>query len=372
MDSTKVRRHYLRGWFALDAVSSVPVEILTRILLGPAPASDGSPAVSLGGQGRWVKGLRMLKILRLLRLIQLKSVALLTKTWPNATRSLKLLLSCCFLAHFVACGYWALAFRVCVVRAAPAAAALCPAPLTLVGADDPAASCVFAPSLDAHVLSAAEDSLCPRHPSDLVFGTLSTTYVQAMYWGLVVIVGHPNETRQRTVAGTVFSGAVLILGLSVFGGIVGSVAAFLSTHTAARAERKAHTEALDRLMGYKRVPAGLKATIISYYNYLWDTCQMPVHRELLHKLPDEYAVPLEYWFKRKLIENCPLFTSCSVVALQAVIRKLRPCVTIPAEVIVHQGDVGDRMFFVIKGKLSVMVTQQVRRPLIPLRLKRFA
>ena len=63
-----IREHYLRGWFLIDLVSSIPLEIITAILV----SLDGGAGDGEGTGLRLLRALRLVRLLRLLRLLKLQ------------------------------------------------------------------------------------------------------------------------------------------------------------------------------------------------------------------------------------------------------------------------------------------------------------
>jgi CRP-like cAMP-binding protein len=60
------------------------------------------------------------------------------------------------------------------------------------------------------------------------------------------------------------------------------------------------------------------------------------------------------FLKREVLEKIPLFKGVSNEFLKDVSLYMRPIVCIPNEFVFREGDYGNEMFFVIKGKLKVI------------------
>ena len=58
---------------------------------------------------------------------------------------------------------------------------------------------------------------------------------------------------------------------------------------------------------------------------------------------------------RKMIEQVPMFENASEKFLGAILVKLRPLIGLPGSYIIRAGELGSEMFFISKGKVSVMV-----------------
>jgi hypothetical protein len=78
----KIRRHYLHGWFCIDAMSALPVEVASFgwVTVGGAGATSGNAL-------RVLSAARMLKLLRLAKLARLRSLEAISREYPTQVRS---------------------------------------------------------------------------------------------------------------------------------------------------------------------------------------------------------------------------------------------------------------------------------------------
>jgi hypothetical protein len=108
----KIAKSYLKGWFWIDLVATVPVDLLVNAL-----ASSGSGGS--GGSGGSSATLRMNKLFRMLRVFKLLRVVKIrrlfrrmeqyTKLNPSIVRLAKTMVALVFVWHWIACAYWAIA-----------------------------------------------------------------------------------------------------------------------------------------------------------------------------------------------------------------------------------------------------------------------
>ena len=93
---------YVRGWFLLDVVSSIPVEFFEV-------ASSGGEGE---GQLSTVKIVRTLKLFRLIRLMKMPAFERLAEEHdllpPSMIRLLKLITTYLLVLHWIACSLWGL------------------------------------------------------------------------------------------------------------------------------------------------------------------------------------------------------------------------------------------------------------------------
>jgi CRP-like cAMP-binding protein len=76
-------------------------------------------------------------------------------------------------------------------------------------------------------------------------------------------------------------------------------------------------------------------------------------KNLFDQLPASLNLQLDLSLKRELIEGVPMFKTISPLSVLAIIRKLTHTIAIPDEIIMRQGEVGDCMYFLMRGQVSV-------------------
>ena len=102
-DRSAIAHRYLRSWFGIDLLSSIPYD---RIPLSPSSPDGGE---STG------KGLKLIRILRLVRLLKLARILKLSKiasnlrfdemVHPSTLTLMSLIVRTTFIAHLIAC-FW--------------------------------------------------------------------------------------------------------------------------------------------------------------------------------------------------------------------------------------------------------------------------
>ena len=100
-----IAQRYLKGWFFVDLISSIPFE---RFVCGTLPKPKPGETAE-GGVTDSLRGLKVARFLKLTRLIRFNRMlnkwqAMTAKKWQlNATRLLKLILMLLLTAHFMGC-----------------------------------------------------------------------------------------------------------------------------------------------------------------------------------------------------------------------------------------------------------------------------
>jgi CRP-like cAMP-binding protein len=299
-----IRQHYLRGWFTMDLLSSIPIEILTAMT-----SSDKNGSKSLG----ILKILRLLKLFRLVRLMHLNAIKDLEYRGylpPSLVRLFKLIFVFLLITHLVACAYWAQA-RV--------------------------------------EISKWNDDTSGWLPLEkYAQASLFSQYADAFYWAMLVFVGadmNPTDTTQ-----TAFTSFMMLIGIGVFASVIGSASSLLTNLDSVAEMKKSQMDSINHYLTFHSVPKNLRNKIRDYYDYLWLSGQSIHDKNLFDQLPESLNLQLDLSLKRKLIEGVPMFKEISPLSVLAIIRKLSHTIAIPEEVIMRQGEQGDCMYFLMRGQ----------------------
>ncbi|MCI0694317.1 ion channel [candidate division KSB1 bacterium] len=98
-----------------------------------------------------------------------------------------------------------------------------------------------------------------------------TNYLRALYWTIQILstVGYGDLTPV-TNAQTLYTMGVMIVGVGVYGYIIGNVASLLANIDPAKAQHLANMERLTAFMNYRNIPPRLQKRLRDYYAYLWE------------------------------------------------------------------------------------------------------
>ena len=315
-DQKAIRRNYLKGWFLCDFVSSIPVEF---IALGWPAASDLM----------FLKVMRLTKIFRLVRLLNLKAFQDMEesgKVNPAVVRLMKLVVAFMLVLHITACAYWFMVHNQCAGA------------FTLVDGKPTNTMQNFCPEKeDIGQVQRLEDFL--------------DRYNEAFYWAIQVMIGN-TSIRQDNTATFVFTNVMLLVGIAVFSSIIGGASALLSNLDSLAAAKKAQVDSINHYLAFRKVPTELRRKISSYVKYLWHSGLSSYHKELFEDLPDALMLQLNISLKQSLIAAVPMFQKCTPRTVLAVIHRLEPTIMLPDIHVTREGDVGDCMYFVVRGKLT--------------------
>ena len=181
------------------------------------------------------------------------------------------------------------------------------------------------------------------------------SYLDALYWCVTTLttVGYGDVTP-TTPAQTVYAMVVMLLGVGLYGFVIGNVATLLTRMDMAKAQYVATLERLSGFLRYRRIPPVLQRHIYDYYTYLWERRMGYDEASVLADLPPTLRRELSRVLKGDLIERLSFLQGASRELIQDLSTKLQPIVFTPGDVIVRVGEYGRHIYFISSGSVDVI------------------
>jgi hypothetical protein len=111
--------------------------------------------------------------------------------------------------------------------------------------------------------------------------------------------------------------------------------------------------ARTQYMTFRGVPDWMQERVRAYYEYLWHSGQAAHHKKAFDELPPMLQIQLTLCLKRQMIEGCNVFKNLEASSIVAIMHRLEETIAIPSEVIILQGSIGDKMYFLFQGIVEV-------------------
>ncbi len=298
-DRKSVAKRYLTTWFLLDLLAALPLAPLFEWIM---PRNVSGTLV--------YQILMLFRLLRLLKLVKISTTFYVLQELVNIPPALMRLIVFLFwfalIAHFMSLGWLA------------------------IGAGEAARS----------------------------FGD---QYIRALYWCITTIatIGYgdyyPNHDSNLQLIYTII---VQIIGVGMFGYIIGNVATLIVNIDTARADFRTKMEEVRNYMRIKRIPAPIQDRVKNYYNYLWETQKGITDVDFMLTLPKTLRLEISLYLNRGILEKVSLFKNADEVFIREVIEELEPLVFLPGDFVIRQGEFGDCMYFLSTGSVDVIVNEK--------------
>ena len=294
-DSWRMASMYLKSWFVLDLIASVPFDWLLVWYISPLQT--------------------MMRLPRLLRTIKLLVFFDLWESYASSANTLKLVkmfLVFGLLVHWVSCSYFFI----------------------------------------AQVQGFGVDTFVPGY--QIQFYPLESQYIRATFWSVVTMTGFgDNGTFPHNNLEMVFQLCVLVVGVMLFAAIISNIGTLLRTLNKSREEFAEKISVINEFMTNRQLPSLLRQRIRSYYDYMWSKQKGIVDADVLDGLPANLRTEVELFINRSTLAKVPIFRNCSGGFLNAVVGYLEGQIYSPGDYIIFAGDLGNSMYFLSAGTVQV-------------------
>jgi len=304
MDWKKIAKNYLRTWFLLDAVSSLPTDEIQA------------------GQVNSLQVIRVLKFSKLLKLVKLMKPRNVVEHLSEKSdivydfaqakvvqlmrRNSRVLFYMLLLSHWMACG------------------------MKLV---------------DSNWLSSYQN----------VGGNLWPEYMAAIYWAMTTLttVGYGDITPSSD-AERAYSTVMMIIGGSFYGYVVGAISSVVSGMDLNAEAYNQRMDLISAWLDHHSFPMKKKRTLHRYFKHYLSKKSAISETQVFEDLPHELQKEAGEYIIHENVKHNPIFDGLGigcVVQLQSILRK----VTLEyGACIATRGEVGIAMYIVFLGSLEML------------------
>jgi voltage-gated potassium channel len=180
-------------------------------------------------------------------------------------------------------------------------------------------------------------------------------YLRALYWCITTLatVGY-GDIVPKTNLQTAYAMVVMILGVGVYGYVIGNVTNLVANIDLAKTHYRENMERLAAFMRYRNLPPTLQRRLRDYYTYLWDNRLGYDESTVLADLPESLRTEVAIFLRRDFIERAPLFQGASHELVREIALQLHPVVFTPGDFIFRAGQYGNNMYFISRGTVEII------------------
>ncbi len=311
----KVAEKYLKSWFIIDLLSTIPFDAIIQ-------AAVGYNSSSYGGL---LKTFRVFRLFRLVRLFKVSNYIHEVEDFfginPATFNLLRLLVEIYVIIHWSSCIWWG---------------------LTSVMSDHPWFSY--------------------SGPDGFFWGTLignnvklSAKYLVSTYFTLAsfTTVGYgdiyPVNTLERLLC--VF---MILAGASVFGYLIANISGLLSNFSSSSASSTERIMLIREFLKERQTPKSLETKIINHFNKQFRDSSTYDVSMIVDRLPSMIGNEILYNIYNKIIDKISFFRYISMKSVQLYLfRLLKPVHHDSNHYLYKEGDYASEMIFIISGNVRI-------------------
>ncbi|KAM4572542.1 potassium/sodium hyperpolarization-activated cyclic nucleotide-gated channel 3 [Odontesthes bonariensis] len=316
LDPHQIKIKYLKSWFVVDFISSIPVDYIFLIVETRIDSDFYKTARALRIV-RFTKILSLLRLLRLSRLIryihQWEEVFHMTYDLASAmVRIMNLIGMMLLLCHWDGC----LQFLVPMLQDFP------------------------------------HDCWVTRNKmvNDTWGQQYSYALFKAMSHMLCIGYGLYPPIGMADVWLTILS---MIVGATCFAMFVGHATALIQSLDSSRRQYQEKYKQVEQYMSFHKLPADMRQRIHEYYEHRYQG-KMFDEESILEELNEPLREEIINFNCRKLVASMPLFANADPNFVTSMLTKLRFEVFQPGDYIIREGTIGQKMYFIQHGVVSIV------------------
>lgn len=358
---SKIRTNYLKGWFIIDFLSSMPLDIVLGLVTGGVKSCDPFPLCGpeRGNDGnlenldslKLFKTLKLVRLLKLTRLFKLVKLATSEKVRENVPANLMLVLSLLFkivyAAHFIACfWYWTsgLSEKDRIDNGDNTIIVLC---------EDEDAN---KKSNWVTTVSYQNFDLCGVAMSRSQY--LTSHYITSVYWTIATMmsVGYGDIYAQNPVE-QLFSILVQIIGAFLFGMIIATVTTIIQNQNPRQSTMAKKIEEMKQYTADRRLSKELQKRIQLHYEYYFTHKSVFNSREILKATPMHMQSEVVMFMYEDTIAKIHFFQHTHEGHLDTpfivdTVHHLLPFFEAAGAIVVQEGETIEDMLFLTSGTME--------------------
>ncbi|CAL4139012.1 unnamed protein product, partial [Meganyctiphanes norvegica] len=308
MSPRQIALHYLKGWFILDFIAAMPLDLLNKI----------APNI-LDSIFEKVRLFKLARLLRLARLLQ----KLDRYSQYSAIILALLMLSFTLVAHWLACVWYAIADA----------------------------------EMNAHIGWIYD--LAERLQIEVNETTITEKYLTALYFtcSSLTSVGFGNVSA-NTNKEKIFAVLTMLIGALMHATVFGNVTSIIQRLYARRSLYQTKWRDLKDFLSLHNVPKELRQRMLDYFQTIWSLNQGIDSNETLREFPEELRGDVSMHIHREIL-SLPIFEPASQGCLKLLSLHIRNNFCAPGEFLVHRGDAMQYIFYLCNGSMEVMMDDMV-------------
>ncbi|XP_047030808.1 potassium/sodium hyperpolarization-activated cyclic nucleotide-gated channel 2 isoform X1 [Helicoverpa zea] len=319
LDPKLIAKHYLRTWFFLDLISSIPLDYIFLIF---NQVNDFSESFQILHAGRALRILRLAKLLSLVRLLRLSRLVRYVSQWEEVyflnmasvfMRIFNLICMMLLIGHWSGC----LQFLVPMLQGFP--------PNSWVAINE------------------LQEAFWLEQYSWALF--------KAMSHMLCIGYGRFPPQSLTDMWLTMLS---MISGATCYALFLGHATNLIQSLDSSRRQYREKVKQVEEYMAYRKLPREMRQRITEYFEHRYQG-KFFDEELILGELSEKLREDVINYNCRSLVASVPFFANADSNFVSDVVTKLRYEVFQPGDIIIKEGTIGSKMYFIQEGIVDIVM-----------------
>ncbi|XP_072942848.1 potassium/sodium hyperpolarization-activated cyclic nucleotide-gated channel 2 isoform X3 [Epargyreus clarus] len=319
LDPKLIAKHYLRTWFFLDLISSIPLDYIFLIF---NQVNDFSESFQILHAGRALRILRLAKLLSLVRLLRLSRLVRYVSQWEEVyflnmasvfMRIFNLICMMLLIGHWSGC----LQFLVPMLQGFP--------PNSWVAINE------------------LQEAFWLEQYSWALF--------KAMSHMLCIGYGRFPPQSLTDMWLTMLS---MISGATCYALFLGHATNLIQSLDSSRRQYREKVKQVEEYMAYRKLPREMRQRITEYFEHRYQG-KFFDEELILGELSEKLREDVINYNCRSLVASVPFFANADSNFVSDVVTKLRYEVFQPGDIIIKEGTIGNKMYFIQEGIVDIVM-----------------
>ncbi|KNE62879.1 hypothetical protein AMAG_18930 [Allomyces macrogynus ATCC 38327] len=210
-----------------------------------------------------------------------------------------------------------------------------------------------------YVLACPDQCITPSWATDPAqnpkFADRLSMYVYALYWTVMTMTTTGYGDVHATNDGErIWSIICMITGVFLYGYVSGTIASSLSNLDSRRVSYRQKVEAIKQYMLDQNMDKTMQKRVTGWYEYTWERNKGIDVINVFNDLPSNFRAEVALSLNEDIIEKVSIFKDTSLGFRRMLSIAMRINFFTAETYIVHRGEIGKEMFFVVQGRVDVL------------------
>ncbi|XP_017769338.1 PREDICTED: potassium/sodium hyperpolarization-activated cyclic nucleotide-gated channel 3 isoform X8 [Nicrophorus vespilloides] len=319
LDPKLIAKHYLRTWFFLDLISSIPLDYIFLIF---NQFQDFGDSFQILHAGRALRILRLAKLLSLVRLLRLSRLVRYVSQWEEVyflnmasvfMRIFNLICMMLLIGHWSGC----LQFLVPMLQGFPSNSWVAINDLQEASWLEQYSWALF--KAMSHMLCIGYGRFPPQSLTDMWLTMLS-----------------------------------MISGATCYALFLGHATNLIQSLDSSRRQYREKVKQVEEYMAYRKLPREMRQRITEYFEHRYQG-KFFDEECILGELSEKLREDVINYNCRSLVASVPFFANADSNFVSDVVTKLRYEVFQPGDIIIKEGTIGSKMYFIQEGIVDIVM-----------------